>query len=87
MDATGPSLPVISEAVEELNFLSNPFSAEYGHSAAGQFNLVTKSGTNRIHGDLFGSGSNRKLNALDSQEQSIRWQTESLRLCKGRGHY
>jgi Carboxypeptidase regulatory-like domain len=70
LDATGLTLPVIPEAVEEFSFLSNPFSAEYGHSAASQFNVVTKSGTNRIHGDLFVYGSNRKLNALDSQEQS-----------------
>ena len=70
LDTTGPVLPIIPEAVEEFNFLSNPFSAEYGHSAGGQFNVVTKSGTNKIHGDLFGYGSNRKLNALDSQEET-----------------
>src|SRR5688572_11255501 len=43
---TGPVSPVIAEAVEEFTLLTNQFSAEYGHSTAGQFITTTKSGTN-----------------------------------------
>ncbi len=43
-------LPV--EAIAELHVASN-FEAEYGRSAGGVINVVTKSGTNQIHGSAF----------------------------------
>ena len=39
-------------AVEELSVSPNSFSAEFGRSAGGVVNIVTKSGTNLLHGDL-----------------------------------
>jgi outer membrane receptor protein involved in Fe transport len=42
------------------------FSAEFGHSTAGQFNILTKSGTNDIHGDAFVFGQNKTMNAYDN---------------------
>ena len=56
LDITGTAMPVIADAVQEFNLLTNQFSAEYGHSTAGQFNLITKSGTNEIHGSAFFPG-------------------------------
>jgi Carboxypeptidase regulatory-like domain len=69
LDVTGTALPVISEAVQEFNLLTNQFSAEYGHSTAGQFNVITKSGTNEVHGSGFFYGNNRKFNAYDNLEK------------------
>ncbi|HMF62941.1 MAG TPA: carboxypeptidase-like regulatory domain-containing protein, partial [Edaphobacter sp.] len=46
VDVTGHSSDVIPEAVADFNLVTNMFSAELGHSAGGQFNVVTKSGTN-----------------------------------------
>jgi outer membrane receptor protein involved in Fe transport len=43
-------LPV--EAIAELRVASN-FEAEYGRSAGGVINVVTKSGTNSLHGSVF----------------------------------
>lgn len=43
-------LPV--EAIAELRVASN-FEAEYGRSAGGVINVVTKSGTNALHGSVF----------------------------------
>jgi hypothetical protein len=63
---TGSLQPVIQDAVAEFNLISNQFSAEYGHSTAGQFNIVTKSGTNDYHGSAFYYGQNRHLNAMDN---------------------
>ncbi len=63
---TGPLAPVIQDAVSEFNLLTNMFSAEFGHSTAGQFNILTKSGTNDIHGNAFVFGQNKKLNAYDN---------------------
>ncbi len=66
ISVTGSLQPVIQDAVAEFNLISNQFSAEYGHSTAGQFNIITKSGTNNYHGSAFYYGQNRNLNALDN---------------------
>src|SRR5712692_10498467 len=41
------------EAVREFNVLSDTYGAEYGKRAGGQINIVTSSGTNGLHGDVF----------------------------------
>lgn len=38
-------------AVQEVNILTNAFSAEYGWTSGPAFNIVTKSGTNTFHGE------------------------------------
>jgi hypothetical protein len=53
-------LPV--EAIAELRVASN-FEAEYGRSAGGVINVVTKSGTNAIHGSFFDFFRNNALDA------------------------
>ncbi|HKV60578.1 MAG TPA: carboxypeptidase regulatory-like domain-containing protein [Candidatus Acidoferrum sp.] len=62
---TGPLVTVPNDAVQEFSALSNQFSPEFGHSNAGQFNTVVKSGTNDIHGKAFGYFQNRNFNAID----------------------
>jgi hypothetical protein len=63
---TGPMQGVIPDAVAEFTLLTNQFSAEYGHSTAGQFIETTKSGTNNLHGDAFEYLNNRRLNTVDN---------------------
>ena len=41
------------DAVQEFQVNSSNYSAEYGRSAGGVVNAVTKSGSNRFHGDAF----------------------------------
>jgi hypothetical protein len=53
-------LPI--EAIAELRVLSN-FEAEYGRSAGGVINIVTKSGTNSLHGTGFEFLRNNALDA------------------------
>jgi len=38
------------EAIEEVQVLSNGYSAEFGRAAGGQVNIILKSGTNQFHG-------------------------------------
>ncbi len=45
---------VSQEAVQEFQVVTNSFAPEFGRSAGGVVNVVTKSGTNDFHGDLFG---------------------------------
>jgi len=68
VDTNGPTQPVIQESVAEFTLLTNQFSAEYGHSAGGQFNIVTKSGTNSWHGAGWEFNRNRDFDAATNQE-------------------
>ena len=51
------------EAVAEFKVESNTFNAEYGKASGGLVNLVTKSGTNQIHGAVYDLLKNRDLDA------------------------
>src|SRR5262245_17846701 len=51
------------EAVQEFRVLTNGYSAEYGRFAAGVVDVVTKSGTNVMHGAAFEFFRNEHLNA------------------------
>ncbi len=41
------------DAVQEFNLVTGNMSALYGDAIGGVVNVVTKSGTNRVHGDVF----------------------------------
>lgn len=70
---TGPSTTVIQDAVAEFTLLTNNFNAEFGGGAGGQFNTVTRTGTNEFHGSVFTYLQHQRLNAASSlQEAAIR---------------
>src|SRR5262245_6470446 len=53
-----PNIPSISaipsvEGVQEMKVLTNSFSAEYGRTGGGVVIMLTKSGTNALHGSAF----------------------------------
>jgi hypothetical protein len=64
-DVTGYLAHVPNDTVSEFTVIQNQFSAEYGHSSGGQFNIVIKNGTNDLHGGLWEYLENKKLNAVD----------------------
>jgi outer membrane receptor protein involved in Fe transport len=41
------------DAVQEFRILTSNYTAEYGRNAGGVVSLVTKSGTNQLHGSIF----------------------------------
>ena len=51
------------DAVAEFRVLQNNYTAEYGRNAGGIISVVTKSGTNQLHGDLFEFVRNNDFNA------------------------
>jgi hypothetical protein len=70
LGVTGNNSTVIPDAVSEFALQTNQFSAEYGHSAGGQFSLITKTGTNKLHGSGEWYLQNRNLNSLDNLTKS-----------------
>lgn len=59
------------DSIEEFRIITNNFDPEYGNYSGGQVNVVTKSGTNRIHGDAFEFNRNTDFNARNYFAQSI----------------
>src|SRR5882757_10052336 len=66
LGVTGNNSTVIPDAVAEFTLQTNQFTAETGHSSGGQFNLVTKTGTNNFHGSAYEYFQNRNLNSMDN---------------------
>jgi hypothetical protein len=54
---------VSQEAVQEFQMILSNYNAEYGNATGGVVNIVTKSGTNDVHGDLFGYLRDRSFQA------------------------
>lgn len=52
-------------AVAEVRIENNDYSATAGRSAGAQVNLISRSGTNQFHGDVFEFFRNDKLNAMN----------------------
>ena len=57
---------VSQEAVQEFQVVSNSFAAEFGRSSGGIVNVVTKSGTNDFHGNIFGFLRHRSFQARNA---------------------
>ena len=51
------------DALQEFSVQTNSFDAQYGNNAGAVVNVVTKSGTNQFHGDLFEFVRNGAFNA------------------------
>jgi hypothetical protein len=62
---TGTNAAIVPppDAVEEFKVQNGDFSAEFGHSTGGVVNAAVKSGTNKLHGDLWEYVRNDVFNA------------------------
>jgi hypothetical protein len=59
------------EGVREFTVLSSSYSAEFGRSAGGVVNAVTKSGTNTLHGSVFDYLRNDNLDAAQWEDNTF----------------
>src|SRR6266705_3523855 len=68
---TGASAQLLGvDAVREYNVLEQTYGAEYGKRAGGQGSIVTSSGTNQWHGDVFEYLRNSALDAKNYFEDA-----------------
>ena len=59
------------DSVQEFSIETNNYNAQYGQNAGGVVNIITKSGTNKYHGDLFEYIRNRYFNAANYFATSV----------------
>jgi len=50
-------------SVREMTVVQNTFSAEYGHTSGGFITYATKSGTSKLHGNIYDFYTNNKMDA------------------------
>src|SRR5262249_28666084 len=62
-DGGGSLAGVNLEAIAEFKIQTNAYDAEFGRSGGAALNVVTKSGTNQVHGSVFEFYQNAYLNA------------------------
>jgi hypothetical protein len=66
-DAAGLSgMPYGVDAIEQFQVVTSGGQAELGRALGGYVNVVTKSGTNLLHGDLYSYLRDRRLNAANA---------------------
>ena len=56
---------VSQEAVQEFQIITNSYAAEYGRASGGVVNIITRSGSNDFHGDVYGYLRDRNFQAVN----------------------
>src|SRR5438105_1298090 len=68
----GPAIIMTNpDFIQEYQIITSNFGPEYGRNSASVVNIITKSGTNQWHGDLFASEGNSRLNSLTNVQKAF----------------
>jgi hypothetical protein len=59
----------IADAVAEVSVQTGDFGVEFGRAGGGVFNVVTKSGTNRLHGTLLWRYQSQRFNSVSNLDK------------------
>jgi carboxypeptidase family protein len=74
---TGPSIFLSDpEFVQEYQVTTNNFGAEYGRNSGSVVNILTKSGTNTVHGSIYGTEGNSGFDALTNNQKAFEGLTQ-----------
>jgi hypothetical protein len=66
------------DAVQEFKIITNPYDAQYGRGQGGVEDVVLKSGTNQLHGDVYEFARRGWLDADTWQNDYVRSQGETV---------
>ena len=67
------------EAIQEFNFITSRYKAEYGRSNGGVMNIITKSGTNDLKGSWFTLFRDAALNSITESEKRAEVEKQDYR--------
>jgi hypothetical protein len=67
------------EAIQEFNFVTSRYKAEYGRSNGGVMNIITKSGTNDLKGSWFTMFRDAALNSITESEKRAEVEKQDYR--------
>jgi hypothetical protein len=68
---TGRQQPINNtDIIQEVRLITNQFAAEFGRAAGSVVNVVTKNGTNAVHGSGFGFFNDESLNARSNLDKA-----------------
>jgi len=70
LSVTISTVDVVPEGVGEFQIQTNPYNVEVGRNSGAQINVITRSGTNDFHADVFEYYRGSRLNSLDNIEKS-----------------
>ncbi len=74
--------PLVNEFIEQTEIITGGYNAEFGRSTGGVINVVTRSGSNELHGSIFGYASPAFATAaaepIPSQTASIDSETQAI---------
>jgi hypothetical protein len=59
----------IADAIEEVSVQTGNFGAEFGRASRGVFNVVTKSGTNHLHGTLLWRNQSQRFDSISNLDR------------------
>jgi len=70
-----PAVQPTPDSIEEFRVITNTFDAEYGRNSGAVVNVITKSGTNQLHGNVYEFFRNKVLNSkgyFDSEKPDFK---------------
>ena len=70
-----PAVQPSPDSIEEFRVITNTFDAEYGRNSGAVVNVITKSGTNQLHGNVYEFFRNKVLNSkgyFDSEKPDFK---------------
>ena len=70
LSVTISTVDVVPEGVGEFQIQTNPYNVEVGRNSGAQINVITRSGANLFHGDVFEYYRGSALNSLDNVEKA-----------------
>jgi hypothetical protein len=68
------------DIIGEIRVITNQFAPEYGRAAGSVVNVITKSGTNALHGSLFWFHNSNSLNSRSNLDKAARFSEAPFRI-------